>query len=182
LAVKVAISGCGRLGRMAIMAMLEDPNINIVAINDSHEVSLLARLLELDLHREVKIDGNDIVIKDIKIPVIEVSDYKDLPWGEMGVDVVVENHINMTREEINMHILAGAKKVILPVPERVMPTMPLVNMVEVNTIYEPRDDIYGLHDQKSYVRMLNQKYHDSRILPSKKKYHSKRGNNYKNNY
>ncbi|MCQ2300633.1 MAG: type I glyceraldehyde-3-phosphate dehydrogenase [Bacteroidales bacterium] len=119
---KVAINGFGRIGRMSFRAMLAHPELDIVAINDLTNAETLAYLFKFDsVHEnfdgEVYAEGDCIVVNGKKIKIYAERDPQNLPWGELGVDIVVESTgLFKKREQMMKHINAGAKKVILTVP------------------------------------------------------------------
>lgn len=119
---KVAINGFGRIGRMSFRAMLAHPELDIVAINDLTNAETLAYLFKFDsVHEnfdgEVHAEGDCIVVNGKKIKIYAERDPQNLPWGELGVDIVVESTgLFKKREQMMKHINAGAKKVILTVP------------------------------------------------------------------
>lgn len=122
MATKVAINGFGRIGRLVLKASYKNPAVDIVAINDLTDAKTLAHLLKYDsVHGKfdgsISVDGNFLVINGKKIEVFAQKDPALLPWGKLGVDVVVESTGRFrNRESIQKHITAGAKKVILTVP------------------------------------------------------------------
>lgn len=124
--IKVAINGFGRIGRLAFRQMITKTDFDIVAINDLSHASDLAYLLKYDtVHgrfhtEEIKSEENYIVINtQKKIPVFAESDPKDLPWKEMGVDLVLECTGHFTDYEGALkHIEAGAKKVLISAPSK----------------------------------------------------------------
>ena len=119
---KVAINGFGRIGRMSFRAMMEHPELDIVAINDLTSADTLAYLFKYDsihdnFEGEVHADGDCIVVNGKKVKIYAERDPQNLPWGELGVDIVVESTgLFKKREQMMKHINAGAKKVILTVP------------------------------------------------------------------
>ncbi len=124
MAVKVGINGFGRIGRLAFRGMMKDPNIEVVALNDLTSADMLAHLLKYDsvhgkYEGEVSVDGDSIVVDGRKIRVLAEKDPKNLPWGEMGVEYVVEaTGIFRKRDQCQWHIDAGAKKVIITAPAK----------------------------------------------------------------
>lgn len=121
--IKVAINGFGRIGRLVFRIMANDPEFDIVAINDLTDAEQLAYLLKYDTnHRNYNVDGisfvdNNIVVDGKKIPVYSSMDPSVLPWGELGVDVVFECSGKFTdKDKASLHIKAGAKKVIISAP------------------------------------------------------------------
>ena len=119
---KVAINGFGRIGRMSFRAMLAHPELEIVAINDLTSADTLAYLFKYDsVHEnfdgEVHAEGDCLVVNGKKVKIYAERDPQNLPWGERGVDIVVESTgLFKKREQMMKHINAGAKKVILTVP------------------------------------------------------------------
>ena len=119
---KVAINGFGRIGRMSFRAMLAHPELDIVAINDLTSADTLAYLFKYDsvhdnFDGEVHAEGEYLVVNGKKVRIYAERDPQALPWGELGVDIVVESTgLFKKREQMMKHINAGAKKVILTVP------------------------------------------------------------------
>ena len=119
---KVAINGFGRIGRMSFRAMLDHPELDIVAINDLTSADTLAYLFKYDsvhdnFEGEVHAEGDCIVVNGKKVKIYAERDPQNLPWKELGVDIVVESTgLFKKRDQMMKHIAAGAKKVILTVP------------------------------------------------------------------
>jgi len=123
--IKVAINGFGRIGRLVFRLMEEDSEFEVVAINDLTDAEQLAYLLKYDTnHRNYRIDeithkDNKIVVGSREITVFSEMDPNNLPWGELGVDVVFECTGKFTDKDKAMaHINAGAKKVIISAPAK----------------------------------------------------------------
>ena len=122
--VRVAINGFGRIGRLVFKASQLKTDMEFVAINDLTDSETLAHLLKYDsVHGRypapVKAEGDYIHVGDSKIKVLAERDPAALPWGDMGVDVVVESTgVFRKRAQIENHIKAGAKKVVLTVPAK----------------------------------------------------------------
>ena len=123
--VRVAINGFGRIGRLCFRLMEEDPDYEVVAINDLTDAEQLAYLLKYDTnHRNYRIDeisfeGNDLVVGERKIPIYAEKDPANLPWKDLDVDVVMECTGHFTDKDKAMaHIDAGAKKVIISAPAK----------------------------------------------------------------
>ena len=123
--IKVAINGFGRIGRLVFRIMANDPEFDIVAINDLTDAEQLAYLLKYDTnHRNYNVDGinfvdNNIVVDGKKIPVYSSMDPSVLPWGDRGVDVVFECSGKFTdKDKASLHIKAGAKIVIISAPAK----------------------------------------------------------------
>jgi glyceraldehyde 3-phosphate dehydrogenase len=122
--IKAAINGFGRIGRLTLKAAMDKENIEIVAVNDLTDSATLAHLLKYDsVHGKfpgtVSAEGEDLVVNGKKIRVYSEKDPANLPWKELGIDVVVESTgVFRDREKISKHIQAGARKVILCVPSK----------------------------------------------------------------
>ncbi|MGC9064860.1 MAG: type I glyceraldehyde-3-phosphate dehydrogenase [bacterium] len=121
--MKIGINGFGRVGRQVFKALLERyPDIDIVAINDITDVKTNAHLLKYDsnygrFQGEVSIDGNDIVVNSKRVKVLAEKDPANLPWKDLGVELVVESTGLFTdASKASSHIKAGAKKVIITAP------------------------------------------------------------------
>ncbi len=120
--VRVAINGFGRIGRITYRALLKKENVEVVAFNDLTDPKTLAHLFKYDsVHGRfdgtVDVDGDKLVINGNAIRVYSERNPADLPWGDLNVDIVVEcTGIFRKREQMNWHIEAGAKKVLLSVP------------------------------------------------------------------
>ncbi|HHT72342.1 MAG TPA: type I glyceraldehyde-3-phosphate dehydrogenase [Firmicutes bacterium] len=122
--IKIGINGFGRIGRLVFRGAWGDPNLEIVAINDLTDAETLAHLLKYDSNHgifqgEVSVDGDNLVVDGKKIKVMAERDPKNLPWGDLGVDYVVESTgIWRKRDQAQWHIDAGAKKVIITAPAK----------------------------------------------------------------
>jgi glyceraldehyde 3-phosphate dehydrogenase len=123
--IRVAINGYGRIGRNILRAHYEDGkrhDIVIVAINDLGNAETNAHLTRYDTAHgkfpgKVEVDGDSMVVNGDRIRVLAQRDPSKLPWGEMGVDVVLEcTGLFTTKEKAGMHIAGGAKKVIISSP------------------------------------------------------------------
>jgi glyceraldehyde 3-phosphate dehydrogenase len=123
LATRVGINGFGRIGRNYLRAELaKGTELQIVAVNDLSDPASLAHLLKYDsvngrLNQEVSVDGQNIIVGGNVIKVLAERNPEDLPWGELGVDIVIESTGRFTdAENARAHITAGAKKVIISAP------------------------------------------------------------------
>ena len=122
--IKVAINGFGRIGRLAFRQIVTQTDFDIVAINDLTSAEDLAYLVKYDtvhgsFHEdEIRAEGNEIVVAGVKrIKVFSETDPANLPWGELGIDLVLECTGKFTAKEDAMkHISAGAKKVLISAP------------------------------------------------------------------
>jgi glyceraldehyde 3-phosphate dehydrogenase len=123
-AVKVGINGFGRIGRNIMRAAMGAKDIDFVAVNDLTNAATLAHLLKYDsvlgnLHGEVKASGEGITIDGDEFKVLSVKDPAQLPWKDLGVDVVFESTgIFTNRDGAAKHLAAGAKKVIVTAPAK----------------------------------------------------------------
>ena len=124
MAVKVAINGFGRIGRLAFRQMFEDKGTEIVAINDLTDPKMLAHLLKYDssqgryaLADKVTAGEDSITVDGKTIKIYKEPDASKLPWGELGVDVVLEcTGFYTKKSKAQAHIDAGAKKVVISAP------------------------------------------------------------------
>ena len=127
--VKVAINGFGRIGRLAFRQMFGAKGYDVVAINDLTKPSMLAQLLKYDTAQggycgkigekahTVEAGEDSITVDGKKITIYAMKDAKDLPWGEIGVDVVLEcTGFYTSKDKAQAHIDAGAKKVVISAP------------------------------------------------------------------
>ncbi|GAE27875.1 NAD-dependent glyceraldehyde-3-phosphate dehydrogenase [Halalkalibacter wakoensis JCM 9140] len=122
MATKIGINGFGRIGRNVFRAALNNPAVEVVAINDLTDANMLAHLLKYDtvhgnLDAEVSVNGNSLVVNGTEINISAERDPAKLEWANRGVEVVVESTGFFTkREDAAKHIEAGAKKVIISAP------------------------------------------------------------------
>ena len=122
MAVKVAINGFGRIGRLALRLMIENPEFDVVAINDLTDAKTLAHLFKYDsaqgrFNGTIEVVEGGFVVNGHEIKVFAQASPKDLPWGELNVDVVLECTGFFTKKEkAEEHIAAGAKKVVISAP------------------------------------------------------------------
>ena len=124
MSTKIAINGFGRIGRLTFRNLIESDNVEIVAINDLTAVDMLAHLLKYDsahgrFNGTVAHTENSLIVNGKEITVCAQRDPETLPWGEIGVEVVVESTGFFTNAEgMGKHITAGAKKVVLSAPAK----------------------------------------------------------------
>lgn len=122
MAVKVAINGFGRIGRLALRLMTNDPEFDVVAINDLTDAAMLAHLFKYDtaqgrFNGEIEVKENAFVVNGKEIKTFADADPENLPWGQLGVDVVLEcTGFFTSKEKAEKHIKAGAKKVVISAP------------------------------------------------------------------
>lgn len=124
MAIKVGINGFGRIGRLVYRAMANDPELDVVAVNDLGDIPTMAHLLKYDsVHGRafdtVEVTEDGFVADGHATKVLCERDPENLPWGELGVDVVIESTgIFKTGELASKHIYAGAKKVVITCPAK----------------------------------------------------------------
>jgi glyceraldehyde 3-phosphate dehydrogenase len=132
--IKLGINGFGRIGRQAFKIALEKKELEVVGINDLTATSVLAHLLKYDSNygrfpHDITFDEKNIIVDGEKYPVFVEKDPSLLPWGKLGVDVVIESTGRFTdSEKAGAHLKAGAKKVIISAPakdEGITPTIVL---------------------------------------------------------
>ena len=120
--IRVGINGFGRIGRAFLKIAWERPEIEVVAVNDLGDVKNMAYLLKYDtVYRtwtsDVQVEGDEIIIDGRRVKVLREKDPAKLPWKDLGVDVVVESTGLFTSyEEAQVHLDAGAKKVVISAP------------------------------------------------------------------
>ena len=121
---KVAINGFGRIGRLTFRNLVANQKVDVVAINDLTKTEVLAHLLKYDtahgkFNGTVEYTENSLIINGKSIQVTAIKDPSQLPWGTMGIDVVVESTGLFTdADSLNKHLEAGAKKVALSAPAK----------------------------------------------------------------
>ena len=124
MSMRFGINGFGRIGRLVFKAMQNDHEIEIAAINDITDAKTLAFLLKYDsVHgrfpEPVRAEGDMLIAGNRKIKIYAEKDPSNLPWGDLGVDIVIESTgIFRTREKMGLHLKAGAKKVLLSAPAK----------------------------------------------------------------
>lgn len=124
MATKVGINGFGRIGRLVFRAMEKDPAFDIVAINDPGSITAAAHLLKYDsihgrAYDEVKVDGDSIIVDGRRVRVLSDRDPQNLPWGDLGVELVIESTGFFTdANAAHAHIDSGAKKVLITAPAK----------------------------------------------------------------
>lgn len=123
MSVKVAINGFGRVGRLVLRRILETgSDLEVVAVNDLTGTENLAYLFKYDtahgrFEGEVAIEGEDLVVDGHTIKVYSEKDARDLPWGDLGIDIVLEcTGFYTSKEKSQAHIDAGAKRVLISAP------------------------------------------------------------------
>src|SRR5690606_25107 len=123
MATKIAINGFGRIGRNYLRSLLvQGADLELVAVNDLTDANTLAHLLKFDsisgqLSNDIRVDGNTMFVDGRPIQIFAEQDPAQLPWSDLGVDVVIESTGRFRdRETASKHLQAGAKKVIISAP------------------------------------------------------------------
>jgi glyceraldehyde 3-phosphate dehydrogenase len=122
--INVAINGFGRIGRITFRALLQKPNVNVVAINDLTDAKVLAHLLKYDsIHGRfpgtVSVQDSNLMVNGKPIQVTSEKNPENLPWGKLSVDVVLEcTGLFLDSESAGAHLRAGAKRVLLSAPAK----------------------------------------------------------------
>ena len=143
---KIAINGFGRIGRLALRRILEKKSdLEVVAINDLTDNEDLAYLLKYDSAQgrfpyEVAVKGDALVVNGKEIKAFEEKDARNLPWGELGVEYVLEcTGFYNSAEKAQAHIDAGAKRVLISAPAKDSQTKMIVYGVNQDTL--TKDDV-----------------------------------------
>ncbi len=143
MSVKLAINGFGRIGRLTFRAALQNSDVEVVAINDLTDAATMAHLLTYDsvhkkLDGDIRAEDNAIVVNGKKIAYTAVKDPAQLPWHDLGVDIVMEcTGLFRDRENAAKHLTAGARKVIISAPAK-EPDATFVMGVN-HTQYDPKN-------------------------------------------
>jgi len=147
MAIKVAINGFGRIGRLVMRSAIQDPEVQFVAINDLVPAENLAYLLKYDsTHGRAKADirdeGENILIDDKVVRCLSMRNPTELPWRELGVDYVVESTGLFTgRADALKHVEAGAKRVVISAPAKDKDVTTLVMGVNEEKFNPERDTV-----------------------------------------
>ena len=129
MSIKVAINGFGRIGRLALRQIIKTEGLEVVAVNDLTPADMLLHLFKYDTTQgrfqgTAELKDNAIVVDGKEIQVFADADPEALPWGELGVDVVLEcTGFFTTKEKAEKHIKAGARKVVISAPGGDMKTV-----------------------------------------------------------
>lgn len=146
MATKIGINGFGRIGRNVFKLLLETPGFEVAAINDLTDAKTLAHLLKYDsvngpFKGTVEVKDDSIVVNGKAIKITSEKDPANLPWGALGVDLVVESTgVFTTKEKCLLHVQAGAKKVLLTVPPKDAVDAIIVMGVNDNSL-KPTDQV-----------------------------------------
>ena len=122
--MKLAINGFGRIGRLVFRAAVDNPNIEIVGINDLIDANYMSYMLRYDtthgrFNGDVSVDGKDLVVNGKKIRVTSERDPSKLNWGDINAKYVVESTgLFLTKDSASGHISSGAKKVVMSAPSK----------------------------------------------------------------
>ncbi len=120
--LNVAINGLGRIGRTAFRQAIENPNINLVAANSRSSIDVYTHLIKYDSiygvwDKEIKVDDKDFIIDGKRIKMLHIDDPAELPWKDLGVDLVIEATGAFRKyEDCDKHLTAGAKRVLISAP------------------------------------------------------------------
>ncbi len=124
MSTKIGINGFGRIGRLSFRALLEKNNVEVAAINDLTDTHTLAHLLKYDSNHgrfpgTVEADDKNLIVNGKTIPVYAERDPENLPWGDLGVEIVLESTgIFVDEAGSGKHLKAGAKKVVISAPAK----------------------------------------------------------------
>lgn len=146
MSIKIGINGFGRIGRLVFRAALEQPKVEVTAINDPFmNLDYLVYQLKYDsvhgrFRHDIKHDDKNLIVNGKKIRVFSEKEVKNIKWGDAGVGIVCESSgVNLTKEKCQPHIDAGAKKVIMSAPSKDDTPMYVIGVNE-NT-YKPDQTI-----------------------------------------
>ncbi len=145
--IKIAINGFGRIGRTAFQAALENKNLEVVAINDLTDTKTLAHLLKYDTvyrtyNKKVGFTKDALIVAGKKYKVLAQKEPNKLPWKKMGIDVVLECTGRFTdRKSANLHLKAGANRVVISAPAKEENTKTLILGVNENEFNPKKDKI-----------------------------------------
>ncbi len=124
MATKIGINGFGRIGRNVFKILMESPEFEVVGVNDLTDAKTLAHLLKYDsvfgpYDKKVEVKGDSFIVDGKEVKVTAIKDPAELPWKELGVDMVLESTgVFATKDKCMLHVKAGAKKVLLSVPPK----------------------------------------------------------------
>ena len=122
MSIKVAINGFGRIGRLALRQIIKTDGVDVVAVNDLTPPDMLVHLFKYDttqgrFNGDVQLDGDTMNVDGYTIKMFANANPEELPWGELGVDVVLEcTGFFTSKEKAELHVKAGAKKVVISAP------------------------------------------------------------------
>ena len=140
--VRIGINGFGRIGRCALRIAVKKPDVEVVAVNARSGIDTYAHLLKYDsvhgtFDEDIRVDGDIMIIGDRKVKFTRYTEPKDIPWGDLGVDVVLETTGKFkSREQVTPHLTNGAKKVLIACPSK---DIDLTMVMGVNEdMYDPK--------------------------------------------
>ena len=145
MALKLAINGFGRIGRLVFREAMKHDEFEVVAVNDLTDAHQLAHLLKYDsvhgvYEADVQSEEDAFIVNGKRVQVLSEKDPANLPWGELGVDVVLECTGRFrSMEQVSKHVQAGAKKAILSAPAK--GDMPTYVMGVNHTDYDPSENV-----------------------------------------
>ena len=142
MAVRIGINGFGRIGRMCLRAALQNEEVQVVAINSTTDAQSSAHLLKYDsihgrLNNQIEATDDEMIIDGQPIKIISDRNPANLPWGELGIDIVIEATGKFNSgKDCEIHLKNGAKKVIITAPAK--DSIPTIVMGVNETIYNPQ--------------------------------------------
>ncbi|QCR33606.1 type I glyceraldehyde-3-phosphate dehydrogenase [Lysinibacillus sp. SGAir0095] len=145
MAIKIAINGFGRIGRLVFREAIKNSEFEVVAVNDLSDAHQLAHLLKYDsVHgvydADVQSEDNAFIVDGVRVQVFSEKDPANLPWGELDIDVAIESTGRFrSMEEVSKHVQAGAKKAILSAPAQ--GEMPTYVMGVNHTQYQASENV-----------------------------------------
>jgi glyceraldehyde 3-phosphate dehydrogenase len=143
---RIAINGFGRIGRFTAKLILQEPSLELVAINDLADNAAIGHLLKYDsihgkFESEVKVEASSLLVDGLEVKLFSKADPEELPWEELGIDLVIECTGRFTsREGAGKHLVAGAKKVIISAPAQDL-SIPMVVLGVNDSILNKQDSI-----------------------------------------
>lgn len=141
--IRVGINGFGRIGRLAFRSILRRKDIEVVAINDLHDINQLAYLFKFDsIHGtfkgSIEIEGSSLIVNNNKVRISSEKNPKNINWGDLRVDFVIESTGNFTnKDDAALHLKAGAKKVVISAPSKDAPMF----VMGVNNLKLTKEDL-----------------------------------------
>lgn len=174
MATRVGINGLGRIGSLVLRAGLDYPDLQFVAVNDLTEPDMLAYLFEFNsvhgaFDGTVEVENDALVIDGERIRVFHEKDPAQIPWSDVGVDVVIESTgVFENLAAASKHLQGGAKKVIITAPAKDVPTLLVMGVNE--DMYNPqKDDVVAMGSCTTYalsavLKVMNDKFGVKRAM------------------
>ncbi|HVB97569.1 MAG TPA: glyceraldehyde 3-phosphate dehydrogenase NAD-binding domain-containing protein, partial [Chloroflexota bacterium] len=174
MATRVGINGLGRIGSLVLRAGLDYPDLQFVAVNDLTEPDMLAYLFEFNsvhgaFDGTVEVENDALVIDGERIRVFHEKDPAQVPWGQVGVDIVIDSTgMFESLSAASKHLQAGAKKVIITAPAKDVPTLIVMGVNE--HMYDPqKDDVVAMGSCTTYalsavLKVMNDKFGVKRAM------------------